>query len=104
MAISTSAKGAAGILAVSCRCSYRSAMSVMSIYLPDDLRSFVDEQASACGCATSGEYIRELICRDRDRSNLRKLLFDGASSPATRPADALYFAGLRDRAHRQQGV
>jgi antitoxin ParD1/3/4 len=104
MAISTSAKGAAGILAVSCRCSYRSAMSAMSIYLPDALRSFVDEQASACGCATSGEYIRELIRQDQDRSNLRKLLFDGSSSPVTKPVDAAYFASLRERVHRQQGV
>nr|WP_234908450.1 type II toxin-antitoxin system ParD family antitoxin [Rhizobium rhizogenes] len=79
-------------------------MSAISIYLPDALRSFVDEQASTHGYATSGEYIRELIRQDQDRSNLRKLLFDGSSSPATSPVDAAYFADLRDRVHRQRGV
>ena len=79
-------------------------MSATSIYLPEALRSFVDEQASTRGYATSSEYIRELIRQDRDRVNLRKLLFDGASSLATKPVDVDYFAGLRDRAHRQQGL
>ncbi|NTG76099.1 type II toxin-antitoxin system ParD family antitoxin [Agrobacterium rhizogenes] len=79
-------------------------MSAISIYLPDALRSFVDEQASTHGYATSGEYIRELIRQDQDRSNLRKLLFDGSLSPTIKPVDADYFAGLRDRVHRQRGV
>lgn len=72
-------------------------MSTMNISLPDALKSFVDEQVSQRGYATSSEYVRELIRRDQDRLHLRGLLLQGASSPPAAPADATYFEGLRDR-------
>ncbi|MGE6784277.1 type II toxin-antitoxin system ParD family antitoxin [Ensifer adhaerens] len=72
-------------------------MSTMNISLPDYLKSFVDEQVAGRGYGTSSEYIRELIRRDQDRLNLRRLLLDGAASAPAEPADAAYFAGLRDR-------
>ncbi|MCX5857960.1 MAG: type II toxin-antitoxin system ParD family antitoxin [Deltaproteobacteria bacterium] len=55
-------------------------MSTMNISLPDTLKSFVDEQVSQRGYGTSSEYVRELIRRDQDRLQLRKLLLAGASS------------------------
>jgi antitoxin ParD1/3/4 len=72
-------------------------MSTMNISLPDALKSFVDEQVSQRGYATSSEYVRELIRRDQDRLQLRGLLLQGASSAPGAPADATYFQGLRDR-------
>ncbi|NLS06196.1 type II toxin-antitoxin system ParD family antitoxin [Rhizobium sp. P32RR-XVIII] len=72
-------------------------MITMSISLPDNLKSFVDQQVSERGYGTSSEYVRELIRRDRDREHLRGLLFEGASSPATTPVDERYFDNLRDR-------
>jgi antitoxin ParD1/3/4 len=74
-----------------------SCMGTMNISLPDHLKSFVDEQVAGRGYGTSSEYIRELIRRDQDRLNLRRLLLDGASSVQTKPADADYFSSLRDR-------
>jgi antitoxin ParD1/3/4 len=57
-------------------------MGTMNISLPDSLKSFVDEQVAERGYGTSSEYVRELIRADQDRQRLRKLLLDGAASPA----------------------
>jgi antitoxin ParD1/3/4 len=58
-------------------------MSTMNISLPDALKSFVDEQVNLGSYGTSSEYVRELIA--------------GATSAPTKPTDAAYFNGLRDR-------
>lgn len=72
-------------------------MSTMNISLPDTLKSLVDEQVSQRGYGTSSEYVRELIRRDQDRQQLRKLLLTGAAPAPAAPADASYFDGLRGR-------
>jgi antitoxin ParD1/3/4 len=72
-------------------------MSTMNIYLPDTLKSFVDEQVSQRGYGTSSEYVRELIRKDQDRLQLRELLLVGAASAPAAPADGAYFEGLRNR-------
>lgn len=76
-------------------CHYAGIMSTMNISLPGSLREFVEQQAAEKGFATSSEYVRDLIRRDRDRQHLRSLLRDGARSGPAGPADASYFAGLR---------
>ncbi len=73
---------------------------MMNISLPDSLKSFVDEQVSERGHATSSEHFRELIRADQDRERLRSLLLDGAASKATAPIDKSYFDGLRTRVHK----
>jgi antitoxin ParD1/3/4 len=75
-------------------------MSTMNISLPDALKSFVDEQVARRVYGTSSEYVRELIRADQDRQRLRKLLLDGAASPATAAADDAYFRGLRARVRK----
>lgn len=77
-------------------------MTTMNISLPDALKSFVDERVSFGGYGTSSEYIRELIRKDQERERLRGLLLDGASSPATAPADARYFERLRERVRQRK--
>lgn len=72
-------------------------MGTMNISLPDSLKSFVDEQVTKRGYATSSEYVRELIRAEQDRERLRKLLLDGAASRSTTAADESYFNGLRSR-------
>ncbi|WP_254050933.1 type II toxin-antitoxin system ParD family antitoxin [Zoogloea sp. LCSB751] len=69
----------------------------MNISLPDALKTFVDEQVAQRGYSTSSEYVRELIRRDQDCQQLRALLLEGAASETVGPADAGYFAGLRER-------
>ena len=71
-------------------------MSTPNISLPKDLRDFVNDQACARGHAGPGEYIRELIRRDRDRQHLRQLLLEGAASDQAVTADEDYFDRLRE--------
>ena len=72
-------------------------MSTMNISLPQSLKSFVDEQISERGYATSSEYIRELIRKDQDFQSLRNLLLQGVASKSANVADSEYFKGLRNR-------
>ncbi len=71
-------------------------MTTMNISLPESLKSFVDEQVVSRGFGTSSEYVRELIRKEQDRTRLRDLLLEGASSAQTGIADEAYFAALRD--------
>ncbi|TAM89705.1 MAG: type II toxin-antitoxin system ParD family antitoxin [Candidimonas sp.] len=76
-------------------------MGTMNISLPDTLKAYVDEQVIQRGFGTHSEYVRELIRKDQDRSRLRNLLLEGASSAPAGPADAAYFDTLRDRVRRR---
>jgi antitoxin ParD1/3/4 len=69
----------------------------MNIDLPDDLKSFVDQQVSERGYGTGSEYVRELIRKDQDRLQLRGLLLAGVATAPAAPADELYFQGLRNQ-------
>jgi antitoxin ParD1/3/4 len=70
-------------------------MGTMNVSLPDSLKKFVDEQVQRRGYGTSSEYIRELIRRDHDRTKLRDLLLEGASSAPAKEFDQSYFDVLR---------
>ena len=77
-------------------------MTTMNISLPDSFKSYVDDQVRARGYASSSEYVRELIRRDRDRHRLRGLLLEGVESPPAVAADADYFDRLRDRVRESE--
>jgi antitoxin ParD1/3/4 len=70
----------------------------MNISLPDDMKDFIDRQVTERGYGTSSEFLRDLIRREQDRRQLRRLLIDAAGSPRTGEADAPYFDSLRQRA------
>jgi antitoxin ParD1/3/4 len=72
-------------------------VSTMNVSLPDELRSFVDEQVDRGRYGSTSEYVRALIRRDQDRQQLRAVLLNGASSEPGPLADADYFADLRRR-------
>ena len=72
-------------------------MSTMNVSLPDELKSYVDEQDGDGGYGSTSEYVRDLIRRDKDRQQLRRALLDGAMSSPGPIADASYFTSLRDR-------
>ncbi len=69
----------------------------MNVSLPDELKSYIDEQVGEGGFGSTSEYVRDLIRRDRDRQQLRRVLLDGAASQRGPVADARYFASVRDR-------
>jgi antitoxin ParD1/3/4 len=72
----------------------------MNISLPDNLRTFVDEQVTRRGYSTSSEYVRELIRREQDRLRMRDLLLAGAASKPGKPVTGKYFHDLRDRVRK----
>jgi antitoxin ParD1/3/4 len=76
-------------------------MSTMNISLPDALKSFVDEQVSQRGYGTSSEYVRELIRKEQDRTQLRAMLLQAAASPVAAEMKPDYFAKLRARIRKQ---
>lgn len=72
-------------------------MSTMNVSLPDELKSYVDEQVGDGGYGSTREYVRDLIRRDKDRQQLRTILLDGAASSQGPVADATYFTSVRER-------
>ena len=72
-------------------------MSTMNISLPESLKAFVEAMVVEGGYSTSSEYVRELIRKERDRSELRGLLLEGASSAPDAEAGDRYFRQLRQR-------
>jgi antitoxin ParD1/3/4 len=76
-------------------------MPTLNISLPNNLRQFVDERQDH-GYGTTGEYIRELIRRDRDRLALKALIVEGIESGSDGTIDADYFKSLR--AHTRNSV
>ena len=77
-------------------------MSTMNISLPDELKVFVDGRIQAEGYGSSSEYMRELIRRDRDRTQFRQYLLDGVNSKPVGKMDAAYFASLRQQVKSQK--
>jgi antitoxin ParD1/3/4 len=59
-------------------------MTTMNVSLPNELKSYVDEQVGDGGFGSTSEYVRDLIRRYKDRQQLRRALFDGASSSPVR--------------------
>ena len=70
----------------------------MNVSLPEELKDFVDEQVAAQGYASTSEYLRDLIRKQRDIEQLRQMLLEGASSPVVGEMDTAYFDRLRRRA------
>lgn len=75
-------------------------MATMNISLPEELKTFVDEQVAG-RYSTSSEYVRELIRKEQDIQTLRNKLLEGANSPLEGPADQAYFEGLRERIRKR---
>lgn len=73
-------------------------MTTMNISLPESLKAFVDEQVAQRRYSSTSEYVRELIRRDLDRSELRGLLLEGARSEPAANADDELLGSLRSRA------
>lgn len=71
-------------------------MATMNISLTDDLKQFVDEQVAEHAFASTSEYLRDLIRKQRDITKLRGMLLEGFNSGPATPADDTFFAELRD--------
>jgi antitoxin ParD1/3/4 len=76
-------------------------MTTMNVSLPDELKAFVDQQVAAHGYASTSEYLRDLIRKQRDIEQVRQMLLDGANSGPGKRIDDAWFAELRAKARRR---
>ncbi|MEI4263177.1 type II toxin-antitoxin system ParD family antitoxin [Roseovarius sp. D0-M9] len=70
-------------------------MGTMNISLPDPMKSWVEEQAKAGRYANSSDYVRDLIRRDRARSDaiaeIQSAVDAGLASGPAAPLDRSAF-------------
>ena len=66
-------------------------MATMNISLPDDMKSWVETQTTGGQYSNSSDYVRDLIRRDRTRSEaiaeIQKAVDAGLSSGTAAPLD-----------------
>ena len=74
-------------------------MATMNISLTDDLKQFVDEQVAEHAYASTSEYLRDLIRKQRDIAKLRGMLLEGVNSGPATPMEPDLFDKMRTRAH-----
>lgn len=72
-------------------------MATMNVSLPDELRKFVEAQVDEHDYVSSSEFLRELIRREQDRTQLRALLVQGMESGPGSEMDDDYFERIRER-------
>jgi antitoxin ParD1/3/4 len=75
-------------------------MTSMNISLPEELKQFAEAQTKH-GYSTPSEYVRELIREDQKRKakeKLEALLLEGLNSGDSIPADAKFWADLKQEA------
>ena len=68
----------------------------MNVSMTEDLKAFIDDQMADGGFATSSEYLRALVRREREVARVNALLDEGGRSPQDPPVDQAYF----DRLHQ----
>jgi len=69
-------------------------MTTMNISLTDDLKIFVEQQVAEHSFASTSEYVRAVLRRERDILQLRDKVLAGATGPY-QPMDKAYFSHLR---------
>ena len=81
------------------------AMTSMNISLTEDLKAFIDAQVAEGAYATSSEYVRALVRRERQIAHVQALLDEAEHSPLEPPVDEAYWERMRqhirDRARRR---
>ena len=82
-------------------------MATMTVSLPDPMKDWIEAQIKTGNYATSSDYVRDLVRRDRDRKDkvvaLQKMIDDAeASGISARTLDEV-FAEARTIA-RQRGL
>lgn len=73
----------------------------MSFALPESLRAYIDERVQSGQYGNTSEYLRDLVRRDQEdqeKKRLRELITEGLESGPARPLDDRVVAELRNRA------
>lgn len=83
---------------------YDLVMTTMNISMPDEMRTFVEEQLKKGGYSTASEYIRELIRnaqKENARARLEGLLLEGLDSGEPIEVTPEYWEKLRTEARQR---
>lgn len=72
-------------------------MATMNVSLPDELKKFVEAQVDEHDYVSSSEFLRELLRREQDRTQLRALLIQGMESGSGSEMNDSYFERIRER-------
>jgi antitoxin ParD1/3/4 len=71
-------------------------MATMNISLTDELKAFVDQQVAEHAYASTSEYLRDLIRKQRDIEKLRGLLLEGFNSGPAETVTPETFRKMRE--------
>ncbi|MCK4342976.1 MAG: type II toxin-antitoxin system ParD family antitoxin [Phycisphaerae bacterium] len=80
-------------------------MTTMNISLPEEMKTFVDEQVAKEGFSTASEFIRALLREAQKRAadeRLEQLLLEGLDSGEPIEVTPEYWANLRARAAKRR--
>ncbi|NWN89867.1 MAG: type II toxin-antitoxin system ParD family antitoxin [Micrococcaceae bacterium] len=72
-------------------------MATMNVSLPDELKKFVEAQVEEHDYVSSSEFLRDMLRREQDRTQLRALLIQGMESGAGSEMNDSYFERMRER-------
>ncbi|GLO80264.1 type II toxin-antitoxin system ParD family antitoxin [Sulfitobacter pontiacus] len=79
-------------------------MATMNVSLPEQMKSWVEQQSEGGRFANSSDYVRDLIRRDQERgvviAELQAAIDDGLSSGPTAPFDPVAF---KQKMHETRG-
>lgn len=76
-------------------------MTTLNISLPEQMRSFIENQVSKGRYSTASDYIRDLIRDDqkrKDQEKLESLLIEALEGGGSQEFTPEFFEGLRERA------
>lgn len=78
-------------------------MTTLNISLPEQMRSFIENQVSKGRYSTASDYIRDLIRDDqkrKDQEKLELLLIEALEGGGSQEFTPEFFEGLRERARQ----
>ncbi len=79
-------------------------MATMNVSLPEQMKSWVEQQSEGGRFANSSDYVRDLIRRDQERgvviAELQAAIDDGLSSGPAAPFD---HAAFKQKMHETRG-
>jgi antitoxin ParD1/3/4 len=83
-------------------------MATMNISLPDEMKSFIEEQSTKKGFGTVSEYMRTLIREVQERQAKRErvdaLLLEGLDSGPATPLTKADWKTIRNEVHQRHAA
>jgi antitoxin ParD1/3/4 len=79
-------------------------MATLNISLPDQMKTWVETQATGGRYASASDYVRDLVRKDQERAaaiaEIQALVDEGLASGEARPFDMEAFLARKRQTHR----